>query len=166
MIAALIIMMVVLGVSTAVITISQSGADDSQRVTNEREARNAAEVGVQAAVSELSQLGDADDTDLAAAIQLHDSPATAQYASGLGGSCYRYWYIWDETRFRAQQQVVVVAEGLSPQSAGTSACAPREDLNPAKTGRARLAAVVNVTPELLNYALAGDDLWLGQEPSP
>lgn len=158
MIAALTVLVVVMLIAAAVLAVSRSGGDDSVRVTNERQARNAAEVGVKAAMVYLGSITDDSDEGGKTIDQyIHDVDKDEPQTAEIDRSCYRFYFVvpGDGPEPTESQKVETVIEAQSPK---TDECAPDDA---AGRGQARIVATMSLSPQLLNYALAGDDLWFG-----
>lgn len=158
MIAALTVLVVVMLIAAAVLAVSRSGGDDSVRVNNERQARNAAEVGVKAAMVYLGSISDDSDEGGKTIDQyIRDVHKGAAQSAEIDRSCYRFYFVVPDAgpEPTESQKVETVIEAQSPK---TENCAPDDA---AGRGHSRIIATMSLSPQLLNYALAGDDLYLG-----
>lgn len=144
----LIVLVVLTALGTAVGAIALNANNDANRLVHRRQAQVAAEYAVQAAMTRLDQ---SDNLTATIGGATKASPATGS----VDEACFAYYFQpYDETSSTVPVQVL----GLSP---GTTGCVD-DEVGP--RGRFRMLASVKIAPELLNYSLGGNDLWLGTTP--
>jgi len=148
LVVTLIVLVVLTALGTAVGAIALNANEDANRLVHRRQAQVAAEYAVQAAMSTLDRSDNLTET-------LGQATKGSPENGPVDEACFAYYFQpYDETSSTVPVQVL----GLSP---GTPDCI---DDDVSERGRFRMLASVKIAPELLNYGLGGNDLWLGTQP--
>lgn len=167
MIVALLMMTILLVMALGLLRLTGSGVEDAARATNTNQAQGAANVAVQQAIAwlnavNLTGVGDGSFASLDQAITARAEASDPEGRSAaLGRSCYE-WALVPGSYDAEAGTLEVTGRGISPGELDGGACVapvgdPHENL--------RVVATVKLAPGALGYAIAGNDIYLGEAPA-